>query len=304
MKLRNILLILTLSTASHLLPMQQPMSISERVSRAWTILRHYVRSYIYTENQCIWSGMIGTNKVNVMFAISESWFKRYEISRSQACELWAQDRHIFEKLLPLLKKYDEVFVVFGSSGAECYAAIHPYMNHAMISFGNMWPIMTEAEKEFIVAHEVSHLLLGHCPGQSEKDFKSKAEYCGYLKKREQEADLHAAQLLGTAHGGISFFNKLDTRTRQACVTLGGLRVDEVDQLMSAIIRSKAKDQAQHIAVLRTFHDNRVKKHNWSFIKRLYETYKMLRISDHVIQMDHPQYIERVRYLQAWENGQK
>ena len=118
----------------------------ERFLMGLTRLKFYLKSYIYHADEFIWDGTIGANRVKVQISRSESYFKRYEIDRPQALQIWAQDRHIFEKLLPLLKKYAAVYVVMGYSDAAC-TLHYTDLNHAVIFIGKMWTTFTTAEKE-------------------------------------------------------------------------------------------------------------------------------------------------------------
>ncbi|MFI5333367.1 MAG: M48 family metalloprotease [Candidatus Babeliales bacterium] len=116
---------------------------------------------------------------------------------------------IAERLLQELglpKSGDSIFIV--ASKKTNFMITHAYdfwfssKHHYFICINeHACAHLTSAEREFLIAHELMHIKLGHLIAR-EQNVSSQT-----LHAHEYEADTTAAQLLKTSAGGIAFFDK-------------------------------------------------------------------------------------------------
>ncbi len=143
---------------------------------------------------------VGTHTVAV--------YKLSDIARPAAEQMWQNNKDVLYTLLPLLGNGKNVLVCLNNF-VNSPAAIGEY-GSTIVLFLNptLWnKVKSRSELEFIIAHEISHYLLGHIkPAIFIKKCLLPANERETLEQvYEREADLHAVKLLGTAQGGIAFF---------------------------------------------------------------------------------------------------
>ncbi len=202
----------------------KPDTLKNAFSKAYAKMSAYheaLTGEYYSTQKIIWEGKIGIHNVKVLHDVKTGW---NGVSYEKAVSLWEQHKTMFEKLLPSISGERDIKVhMCAQNGGWSVRSRWARKDYALevkdltFTIGSDIETATQAENEFSLAHEISHAILRHSQREDrEVDYCNTPSYKlenainAVSRKHEQEADLHAVQMLGCAEGGITFFKKLNT----------------------------------------------------------------------------------------------
>lgn|GEM_PF-2578835 len=260
-----------------------------------------VREQLGTNQLIIVAGKLGGGRGGLLSCIKKD--PDYE----QAEKMWLESKDIFYSLLPKLGENKRIIIQLGTEGSS---SITLFGSTIKISIAADWKYDTRDERMFVLAHEISHYLLGHVTVEGiTKALIARCEsqdtYHVLSQEQEKEADLNAVKMLGTAQGGMKYFDcwhRIGTRCKnelnQKLQTLSGF---DKHRLQALLEECKGNERS----VINRLMWHVLQTNQFSCMDTIRNMYALQKLKEEFSDRyrkptTHPAHDTRVNYMAAWE----
>ncbi len=269
---------------------------------------------MYNKNHIILNESLGTNRLIVVEGhLKDHTMKLFSYNKDRyelAKKMWSESKDAFYTLLPKLGDHKRIIIQLGTNSGD---NILQFGSTIKISIDKDWINETHDEHMFTLAHEISHYLLGHLKNDSKKAIARKISLDAYYaasQAQEKEADLNAAQILGTAQGGITCFTKCETSKikRQENLRNQLKAIANIDE--NTLLALEEKHEKKREEILLPLISKVIQNKTLSLAQKVSKAYSVCELQNELYYMKnlkpttHPTDRDRVAYLQEWEKNKK